>query len=274
MFGPMHDGALPEPEVERVDPARSQGSTTLTTPPDAPRASAPAQDAALPTREERSGSLVRLFELPQPSGRPSESERLFLEPPALGARELAPVVPRYNALQRAVLAVRAFLSTRVSIAFLAQGTLAFAVAHFLLFNLSVVRGSSMQPGIHDGDRIVIDPWAYVFGSIERGDVVVLKYPLDPHVDYIKRVIGLPGDEIVIESGRVWVNGEALDEPYVTDEDPLSRLVTRVKPAHYFVLGDNRPRSSDSRDFGQVPEEYVRGRVEVRLWPIDRAGAVR
>ncbi|MCK6445009.1 MAG: signal peptidase I [Planctomycetes bacterium] len=270
----MHDGALPEPAVERADPARSQGSATLAAARVADGAGAPADDAALPSRGERRESLASLFALPEPSARALESERLFLEPPVVGARDHEPAVPHYNALQRAVIAVRSFLRTRVSIAFLAQGTLAFAVAHFLLFNLSVVRGSSMQPGIHDGDRIVIDPWAYVFGSIERGDVVVLKYPLDPHVDYIKRVIGLPGDEIVIEAGRVWVNGEALDEPYVADEDPLSRLVTRVKPAHYFVLGDNRPRSSDSRDFGQVPEEYVRGRVEVRLWPIDRAGAVR
>ena len=152
------------------------------------------------------------------------------------------------------------------------GCIVFAL-YLALFNVSVVRGSSMAPGIHDGDRIVVDRFAYLLGTVARGDVVVLKYPLDPSLDYIKRVIGLPGDEIVIENGAVYVNGERLDEPYVESTDPWARLSTRVLPAHYFVLGDNRPRSSDSREFGQVPMDYVRGRVEVRLWPLARAGLV-
>ncbi|MBI5434291.1 MAG: signal peptidase I [Planctomycetes bacterium] len=246
-------------------------------------ASAAAPDSALPTRTELDGRELRepsharlstLFAVPPHPGRTPEPEGLFLDPPTLGGADRPPAAPRFSLLQRAVRRVRGLFDTRVSVAFLVQASLAFTVAHFLLFNLSVVRGSSMQPGIHDGDRIVIDPFAYLFGQVKRGDVVVLKYPLDPSVDYIKRVIGLPGDEVVIEAGIVWVNGVALEEPYVSDADPLSRSATRVKPAHFFVLGDNRPRSSDSRDFGQVPAEYVRGRVEVRLWPFDRAGAVR
>jgi signal peptidase I len=103
--------------------------------------------------------------------------------------------------------------------------------------------------------------------------VVLKYPLDPSVDYIKRVIGLPGDEILIEAGEVWVNGQHLDEPYVGAQDPFCSLRIRVRPAHYFVLGDNRQRSCDSREFGQVPQDYVRGKVELRLWPPARAGLI-
>lgn len=149
-----------------------------------------------------------------------------------------------------------------------------AVAYLALFHVSVVRGSSMAPGIHDGDRIVVDHFAYLLGDVERGDVVVLKYPLDPSLDYIKRVIGLPGDEVMIDHGEVWVNGERLSEPYVESADPLSRLYVRVQPAHFFVLGDNRPRSSDSREFGQVPMDYVRGRVEVRLWPLSRIGTIQ
>jgi signal peptidase I len=156
---------------------------------------------------------------------------------------------------------------------LIQIAFAFSVAHFILFNLSVVRGSSMNPGIRDGDRIIIDPWPIWALDIRRGDVVVFRYPLDPSLDYIKRVIGLPGDEVIMERGEVWVNGEKLDEPYVFDDDPLSRVVTRVKPAHYFVLGDNRPRSSDSRDWGQVPQGYIRGKVEACLWPIARARSI-
>ena len=166
------------------------------------------------------------------------------------------------------------LHAHVSLLFLLQCSFAFCIAHFILFNLSVVRGSSMNPGIKDGDRIVIDHWAYVFGDIHRGDVVVLKYPLDPTVDYLKRVIGLPGDEVTLENAHVWVNGIELTEPYVSEQDPLARLSVRVKSAHFFVLGDTRRRSSDSRDFGQVPAEYIRGKVEVRLWPPDRVGVIQ
>ena len=148
-----------------------------------------------------------------------------------------------------------------------------ALFYAVFFNLSVVRGNSMAPGIHDGDRILIEPWSYMFGGVERGDVVVLRYPLDPQVDYIKRVIGLPGDLVTLAGGHVWVNGELLEEPYIAEPDDESYLSTRVKPGQYFVLGDNRPRSSDSREFGQVPAEYVRGRVDLRLWPLDRLGLI-
>src|SRR5258705_511169 len=92
------------------------------------------------------------------------------------------------------------------------------VAYVLVFPLSVVRGSSMSPGIHDGDRILVDHLSYVIGGVHRGDVVVLQCPLDTSLDYIKRVIGLPGDEIKIENGEVLVNGEALSEPYVARSD--------------------------------------------------------
>lgn len=150
-------------------------------------------------------------------------------------------------------------------------TLLALAAYAVVFNLSVVRGSSMEPAIRDGDRILVEPWSYLLGDIRRGDVVVLRYPLDPRVDYIKRVIGLPGDRVTLIDGHVWVNGDLLDEPYVEDVDHGSYLSAVVEPGHYFVLGDNRPRSSDSREFGLVPAANVRGRVDVRLWPPARAG---
>lgn len=131
----------------------------------------------------------------------------------------------------------------------------------------------MSPAIRDGDRILVDPVSFLLQGVQRGDIVVLQYPLDPSIDYVKRVVGLPGDEIVIEEGAVWVNGERLSEPYVESPDASCSLRTHVKPAHYFVLGDNRRRSCDSREFGQVPQGYVRGKVELRIWPPARAGLI-
>lgn len=147
------------------------------------------------------------------------------------------------------------------------------IAYLCLFNFSIVRGSSMAPRIHDGDRILIDHVSYLFDAVQSGDIVVLKYPLDPSVDYIKRVIGLPGDEVVLEGGRVWVNGDEVLEPYVNAPDPLTRMTVQVKAAHFFVLGDNRQRSCDSREFGLVPQDYVRGKVEMCVWPFDRIGLI-
>lgn len=152
----------------------------------------------------------------------------------------------------------------------------FALLWGFLFNFSEVRGSSMEPGIHDRDRILVDHLSYLFTDVHRGDVVVLRYPLDPSLDYIKRVVGLPGDEITIRGQEVWVNGELSEEPYVADElvDPYTYMTTIVKPGHVFVLGDNRLRSSDSREFGQVETRLLRGKVRFRLWPLGRAGLVQ
>jgi signal peptidase I len=145
------------------------------------------------------------------------------------------------------------------------------VAYGLVFNFSVVRGSSMTPGIADGDRIVVDHLSYVLGDVQRGDIVVLEYPLDPQYDYIKRVIGLPGDKILIRDGEVRVNGRHLDEPYVQLQDENRCLSLTVAPESFFVLGDNRPHSSDSREFGLVPRANLVGKVDLRVWPLERAG---
>ena len=157
---------------------------------------------------------------------------------------------------------------------LARTALVGTFVYLFFFHLSVVRGSSMAPGIEDGDRILIEPWSYLWGDVERGDIVVLRYPLDPSVDYIKRVVGLPGDTITMADGHVWVNGELVEEPYVERIDHTSYVSTEVGTGAYFVLGDNRPRSSDSREFGLVPASYLRGRVDLRLWPLSRAGFLR
>ncbi len=143
----------------------------------------------------------------------------------------------------------------------------------LIFNFSVVRGSSMSPGIHDGDRILVDHLTFLFREVQRSDIVVLQYPLDPSLDYIKRVIGLPGDEILISGGAVYVNGVHLDEPYIAEPDPRTHLHEWVHEECFFVMGDNRPHSSDSREFGQVPRRNLVGLVNLRVWPPDRAGVL-
>lgn len=146
----------------------------------------------------------------------------------------------------------------------------FLLVYLLAFQTPVVRGGSMQPGLQDGDRILVEPWSEITGY-HRGDIVVMRYPLDLNVDYVKRIIGLPGDEIVLANGMLWVNGELLDEPYVASVDKRAFVATTVRSEHFFVLGDNRPRSSDSREFGQVKSELMRGRVGLRMWPLERAG---
>ncbi len=154
--------------------------------------------------------------------------------------------------------------------------LPLVVVASLSFNYSEVRGASMRPGIHDRDRILVDHVSYSFVDVDRGDIIVLRYPLDPSLDYIKRVVALPGDEVVIQFGGLWVNGQPVAQPYVDVKslDPSTTLRTTVKEGHYFVLGDNRIRSSDSREFGQVEKSLVRGKVRFRIWPLDRAGLVR
>lgn len=149
------------------------------------------------------------------------------------------------------------------------------LAWALCFNFSEVRGGSMMPGIQDRDRILVDHVSYLFTEPERGDVVVLRYPIDPSVDYVKRVVGLPGDHVQIYEGFVWVNDVLIEEPYVdpSSNDPYSFVDTIVEEDSFFVLGDNRIRSSDSREFGLVPREYLRGKVRVRLWPLTRVGVV-
>jgi len=147
------------------------------------------------------------------------------------------------------------------------------VLYGLVFNFSVVRGSSMSPGIHDGDRILVDHLTYLFRDVKRSDIVVLQYPLDPSLDYIKRIIGLPGDEILIADGKVFVNGDPLDEPYIAEPDPRTHLHEFVTDDCYFVMGDNRPHSSDSREFGQVPRQNLVGLVNWRVWPPERVGGL-
>jgi len=139
-----------------------------------------------------------------------------------------------------------------------------------------VEGTSMLPVLEDQDRLFINEFAYRFGEIHRGDVVVFYYPHDMTKSYIKRVIALPGDDLRIDHGTVWVNGKELVEDYVPRkyEDDRSLPDTVIPVRDYFVMGDHRSISSDSRDFGPVRRDLIYGRAAFVYWPVDQAGVVR
>lgn len=139
-----------------------------------------------------------------------------------------------------------------------------------------VEGTSMLPRLEDHDRLFINKFVYHIESIHRGDIVVFHYPRDPEKSYIKRVIGLPGDRIGIEDGHVWLNGSQLDEGYVPDRyrDGRSMQEMVVPDDSYFVMGDHRSISSDSREFGPVERELIYGKAVFVYWPAKDAGVVR
>src|SRR5262245_218650 len=136
-----------------------------------------------------------------------------------------------------------------------------------------VEGGSMEPGLEDQERIFINKLVYRFESIERGDIVVFHYPRDTRKSFIKRVIGLPGDHIRISAGRVYVNGIALPEPYVPQDyqDARSYSETIVPGNSYFVLGDHRNSSNDSREFGPIHRSYIYGKAVFGYWPMEKMG---
>jgi signal peptidase I len=141
-----------------------------------------------------------------------------------------------------------------------------------------VEGTSMMPTLTDQERIFINKFTYHLGlgSIDRGDMVVFWFPLDPSKSYIKRVIGLPGDTVYIDAGQVYVNGRLLIESYVPEDyrDRVSWEEHRVPPGEYFVLGDHRSSSSDSRAWGFVKREKIYGKAVFVYWPLKNIGRLR
>ncbi|HEX8845609.1 MAG TPA: signal peptidase I [Pyrinomonadaceae bacterium] len=167
-----------------------------------------------------------------------------------------------------------------------------------------VEGTSMEPNLHDGERIFVNKLIYYgLPNLQRGDIVVFWFPENPSKSYIKRIIGMPGETVVLCNGRVFINGVLLNEPYVTpernrrmsstnfsspapapeepkvgkafykycedDSGATSSPPPRVPEHYYFVLGDNRDASSDSRSWGVVPEKYIYGKALFRYWPLAR-----
>jgi len=157
--------------------------------------------------------------------------------------------------------------------------ISLAIAAFIIifiYQPVKVEGTSMMPSLADHERIFVNKFVYRLEPIERGDIVVFRYPRDPSQSYIKRVVGVAGDRIRIDGGQVYVNDLPLDEDYVppayTDAQSLQETV--VPAQCYFVLGDHRNMSRDSRDFGPVNQSYIYGKAVFGYWPMDKMGRLR
>ena len=141
-----------------------------------------------------------------------------------------------------------------------------------------VEGTSMMPSLFDQERLFINQYSYKFGlgDIKRGDTVVFWFPGDTTKSYIKRVIGIPGDRVAVQDGYVIINGRKLIENYVPPEyrDDSSLPPELIPPEKYFVLGDHRVSSNDSRAWGLVPRSYIYGKAVFVFWPLERLGSVR
>jgi signal peptidase I len=151
-------------------------------------------------------------------------------------------------------------------------------AFFIVFLYQPVKveGTSMMPTLEDQERVFINKFVYRLEAIERGDVVVFRYPRDTSKSYIKRVIAVAGDRVKIEDGLVYVNDRQIAEGYVPQmyEDVRSYPETVVPPHSYFVMGDHRNLSNDSRDFGPVDESYIYGKAVFGYWPFAKLGKLR
>ena len=160
------------------------------------------------------------------------------------------------------------------VVFAAIGT----AVYWLVAQPHKVSGSSMFPNFKNGDYIITDKITYRLSEPKRGDIVVFKNPKDESQDFIKRIIGIPGDRVKVESGKTYVNGIELNEPYLANSivtNPGSFLKegqeTTVEPGHYLTFGDNRPASSDSREWGFIARNEIIGKVFFRYWPATEVG---
>jgi signal peptidase I len=159
---------------------------------------------------------------------------------------------------------------------------AFVVVYMFLFRPFEVKGDSMYPNLHDSEYLITNLIGMRFGDPGLGDVVVFKAPNDPEKDFIKRIIGVPGDTISLKEGMVYVNNQLLDESdylastvktyggsFLKEEEQVT-----VPPGHFFVLGDNRSYSSDSREWGFVPKKNIIGKSFFIYWPVANAGRIQ
>jgi signal peptidase I len=145
--------------------------------------------------------------------------------------------------------------------------LIFLVVQFAVQNFRV-EGISMEPGLQNNEFVLVNKLAYDFHAPQRGDVIVFHYPLDPQEDFIKRIIGLPGDTVKITPTQIYVDGHLLTEPYISHAYNANVNTWHLGSGQYFVMGDNRPESYDSRSWGPVPASYIIGKAALIYWPLN------
>lgn len=143
-----------------------------------------------------------------------------------------------------------------------------------------ISGASMEPNFHNGEYILTNKIQYKLENPKRGDVVIFKSPLNKDIDYIKRIIALPGEKVMLKDSALWVNGKKVSEPYLAPDVYIfggsylkEGVEVTVVEGMYFVSGDNRPHSSDSREFGPIAKEDFIGKALLRYWPFDRLGII-
>lgn len=156
----------------------------------------------------------------------------------------------------------------------------FVVVYLFLIQPHEVKGSSMEPTFHNNEYILTDKISYRLADPQRGDIIIFKAPNNPEVDYIKRIIAAAGDRIKIDGGEVYVNGQRLDERYITQTTMLipggslhEGTEITIEPDMFFVMGDNRGHSSDSREFGPIERSSIIGRAFLRYWPLQVFGLI-
>jgi signal peptidase I len=142
------------------------------------------------------------------------------------------------------------------------------VVHLFLAQATIVYGQSMEPNLHPNQRLIVDKLSYRLHSPQRNDIVVVDLP-DMEEMLVKRIIALPGETVEVRRGSVYVNGVAIPEPYPHDLTPYDMAPRTLGPLAYFVMGDNRGNSNDSRAFGPVTRDEIVGRVWLRYWPLDQ-----
>jgi signal peptidase I len=210
---------------------------------------------------------------PEPADMLSEQPILpFVEAPripaaaAVPAVPAVPAIPRESAWRRAGREIVSGVQTLLSAAVYATLIVTFG------FQVARVDGLSMAPTLEDHDRLIVDKLVYEMGDPRPGDIVMLYYPVNPEKMFVKRVVAKEGDRVRIVDGRVYVNDLPLHDDYVPEEfrshDDFGPEI--IQPGYYFVMGDHRNNSSDSRHWGQVPKKYIVGKVKIRWWPIQDA----
>lgn len=157
-------------------------------------------------------------------------------------------------------------------------TVVLALVIFFLIRIFVqnfrVDGMSMEPNFHDGQFLLINKLAYKLGEPQRGDVIVFRYPRDPSRDFIKRVVGLPGETVEVVDGQVYVNGQAIQEPQTIQHAAYNSGPVTLAADEVYVMGDNRPNSSDSHSWGPLSTDLIIGKVVLSYWPPASWGLVK